>query len=427
MLFDKSIEFQHLTNEQIEIFLKKRRFEDDSIEFKKQFKKEKNGKFDFKHICRNIVAFSNAVGGYLFYGILDKINDESEKLEHCVNGLSDDKPSNEDLGGWFREYIKPSVYAQIRTFNVFDKTILVIKIPEGANKPYRYYSSTEKSQIFFIRRAARIDRLNYQETNDFYHEIILARHGLSRFEKEKNELENIRSKESSMIIEHKNWVIEQIEDTMFHGRVSIYGMPIDIQEGLKIDKVKNLLEGEKRFSEAFYHAESATIFQNGITKGYFPRAIKPDIKSSCRWTIYRSGFCAFDSQLDHLFNENKVLNPNWFSYELQRTLQLFQHVLQDNVSEINITIEFGNLIGWNLETYNHRVTRHPFTGISKPINKEIKLKNIHTGDDNWSVFMPIIKEIMDEIATMFGLDRMIIPSWDDKGVFKYYNFHPSTR
>ena len=90
-------------------------------------------------------------------------------------------------------------------------------------------------------------------------------------------------------------------------------------------------------------------------------------------------------------------------------------------------IEFGSLIGWNLENYNHGVTKYPFTGIAKPIEKEIILEDIHSTADNWSVFMPIVKDVMDEIATMFGLDKMIVPSWDENGVFKYYKFHPQTR
>ena len=231
----------------------------------------------------------------------------------------------------------------------------------------------------------------------------------------------------SKLVDHRNWVGELIENTISFGSISIYAFPSDLSEPLHIPDVRNLFRGTQRFSEAFYHADLDTTLQNAITKGLFARGIKEEIKSSCRWTIYTDGFCAFDSQLDHLFNENQALNPVWLSYEIQRTLQLFYSVLNGHATQISLLIEFGNLIGWIIEEDDYRHKRHPFTGRSLPIKKIITLDTIYHDRENWSNVMPIVKEIIDEVATMFGLADMIIPYFDRNNVFLYYNFYPSTR
>jgi len=108
-------------------------------------------------------------------------------------------------------------------------------------------------------------------------------------------------------------------------------------------------------------------------------------------------------------------------------LQLFYFILEGHSTQISLHIEFGNLIGWNIEKSDYGITRYPFSGRSLPIEKEITLDTIHHDTENWSKVMPVIQEIIDEVAIMFGLENMIIPYRDGNNVFEYYKFYPPSR
>lgn len=232
---------------------------------------------------------------------------------------------------------------------------------------------------------------------------------------------------NTTLLDHKNWVDELIENTTSYGSLSIYAFPSELSEPLHIPDVRNVFRGGQRFSEVFFHADQDILLQNAITRAYYPRGIDENIKSSTRWTVYTDGFCALDSQLDHLFSENQNLNPVWLSYEIQRTLQLFYFILNGHSTHISLLLNLGNLSGWKIEEYDYRHTKHPFTGRSLPIEKIIELDTIYHDNENWSNVMPVVEEIIDEVATMFGLENMTIPYRDGNNVFEYYKFHPGTR
>ena len=102
------------------------------------------------------MAFSNAIGGYLFYGIIDDIKNESEKLEECVTGLSGDRPFKEDIGGWIRENVKPSTYCSpVRRDNVTRHNILKCLTKINVKTRIIHPDSKIYAQVEFMLRYKR--------------------------------------------------------------------------------------------------------------------------------------------------------------------------------------------------------------------------------------------------------------------------------
>jgi predicted HTH transcriptional regulator len=96
--------------------------EGQSVEFEKSIPSEDD-------IARELVAFSNADGGKIIYGLDDK-------NKHLV-GVE----LRDDLHDWIEAIAKkrcePPVAASIEVEVKGDKSIVVITVPEGDDKPYR--------------------------------------------------------------------------------------------------------------------------------------------------------------------------------------------------------------------------------------------------------------------------------------------------
>lgn len=96
--------------------------EGQSVEFEKSIPSEDD-------IARDLVAFSNADGGKIIYGLDDK-NKHLVGVE--VNGNFEDLIKN--IG---KNRCTPSIVASLETIEKADKNIILINVPEGVDKPYR--------------------------------------------------------------------------------------------------------------------------------------------------------------------------------------------------------------------------------------------------------------------------------------------------
>lgn len=81
-------------------------------------------------LAYELMAFSNARGGVLVIGVVDKTGE--------IVGLSDDDIGrlNQLLGSVIRDKIKPLIYPIVTIKNIDDNKILVIEVSEGTSKPY---------------------------------------------------------------------------------------------------------------------------------------------------------------------------------------------------------------------------------------------------------------------------------------------------
>ncbi|MBU0672134.1 MAG: putative DNA binding domain-containing protein [Candidatus Margulisbacteria bacterium] len=104
--------------------------EGQSVEFEKTIPSEDD-------IARELVAFSNADGGKIIYGIDDK-------NKHLVGAeiTSDLKEQIDKIG---KTSCKPAIIPSIDIVEKAEKRIVVVNVPEGDDKPYR------SDEICYIR------------------------------------------------------------------------------------------------------------------------------------------------------------------------------------------------------------------------------------------------------------------------------------
>lgn len=104
--------------------------EGQSVEFEKNIPSEDD-------IARELVAFSNADGGKIIYGIDDK-----NKHLIGVNINSDVEDWIKDIG---ENHCSPRISPKIEIIEKSDKKIVILNIPEGLDKPYK------SDEICYIR------------------------------------------------------------------------------------------------------------------------------------------------------------------------------------------------------------------------------------------------------------------------------------
>lgn len=96
--------------------------EGQSVEFEKSVPSEDD-------IARELVAFTNADGGKIIYGLDDK-------MKHLV-GVEVSADLKEKIAKIGKDRCQPSITPQIDIVEKAEKKLIVISIPEGDDKPYR--------------------------------------------------------------------------------------------------------------------------------------------------------------------------------------------------------------------------------------------------------------------------------------------------
>lgn len=96
--------------------------EGQSVEFEKNIPSEDD-------IARELVAFSNADGGKVIYGLDDK-------NKHLI-GVEIDSHFEDWVKDIGKNHCTPPISPSIEIFDKGDKKIVILNIPEGVDKPYK--------------------------------------------------------------------------------------------------------------------------------------------------------------------------------------------------------------------------------------------------------------------------------------------------
>lgn len=136
-----------------------KKLKDDKIE-ESEILDYKEREIDDKNVLKEVTAFSNTRGGFLIYGIK-----ESGKGGYpvSIDGIEKDRCNAERLEQVvISDNIMPRISVQIKKIDIPDseKKVLVIRIPEGQNKPYY----NKKSGKFH-------KRYNFESKAMYKHEI----------------------------------------------------------------------------------------------------------------------------------------------------------------------------------------------------------------------------------------------------------------
>lgn len=108
-----------------------------------------------RELTEEICAFANADGGYLLIGV-----DDNGQI--IGTGLENDKRSA--IQGSISE-ISPALHCDMYAVNIEDKTVWVIDVPSGKDKPYIFSGS------IFVREGANSQKLRtVEEMRSFFQE-----------------------------------------------------------------------------------------------------------------------------------------------------------------------------------------------------------------------------------------------------------------
>lgn len=138
--------------------------ESQTVEFKREFSFDKNGKPEGKEFAKDITAFANSHGGYLFIGIDEKENEikgvsitlGNQKIEDWIsNVLNDlvDKSMNYEV-------------TQVPISEDESKKVIIIHVMEGKDKPY--YVVIDKKPIPYIRKGTSIFAAKPDDIKEMY-------------------------------------------------------------------------------------------------------------------------------------------------------------------------------------------------------------------------------------------------------------------
>jgi len=95
-----------------------------------------------KDLAKEFVAFSNAEGGVIVFGIAD---------DGEIKGLSTDEIEKigQLIGNTGQENVKPPIHPLIQNITIDDKKVMVVFVKNGTNKPYK-----TSSGIFYTKSGA---------------------------------------------------------------------------------------------------------------------------------------------------------------------------------------------------------------------------------------------------------------------------------
>lgn len=421
--------FAELVDADVEALLRDRPFKTEhlNLEFKSGFPRLSGStKYNILKICKYIVGFSNEEGGIVIYGVADEIKDTAVEFPDYITGLTEG-PTREDLSEWVKDRIHPLVESPaIRDFEVAGKKVVIIKVPSGINKPYCYVDPRSKAITVFKKTAGGVVALTPEQIRLFYQTSLIEQSEriLRAARITQSAAPTETSVEEDLLTSHKKLTRPKLENITDFGYLGMFCYP-DKDLDLSVNDLGAFLDRNRHhFSEAIRFAPNVDFVQNGASVGYFPRAIRQDIKSTVRVTVYKTGLVAYDSQVDSSMDRDHNVHPYWLSYEIQRHLQLAKAILKDHgVDSIHFVLHLENINDFHMTFgrtgfLDERIGS--YTGAHGPIVKTIEFKDIHDHDgDKRNIVMPIVQEVMDEISRIFGFSETQRGVWHDDGTLHY--------
>jgi len=126
------------------------RGENQTVEFKEQIEKGNQSEF-----IETVVAFANTIGGMILIGV-----DDTGRLSGFTESIDADR-----ILKWITDWCDPPIDVELRFVTLQEKTIAVVDVPEGENKPY-----VLKDKGPYVRKGATDRSAKRTEMDEFYRE-----------------------------------------------------------------------------------------------------------------------------------------------------------------------------------------------------------------------------------------------------------------
>lgn len=150
------------------------------------------------------------------------------------------------------------------------------------------------------------------------------------------------------------------------------------------------------------------------------RIYSESLTSAASADTHPDGYIVTDGYLDIFCEDDDGFNPNWFTYKIQRHLQLTREVFEGLTDEVTCAVIFENIeqFKWELYRSGHIWQKKPYAGYHGDIVFEVKLDAIHDRE-RWNTKMNIVEDIMIRIARIFGMDSLPQAYWNEDGELDY--------
>ncbi len=111
----------------------------------------KRGPIDVAKLAAELVAFTNAAGGVILFGVDDN-------GEVCGLSKADAKSLDGEISNASNENVRPAVYPRTEFHTIDGKLILAVIVPEGVSKPY-----ADKTGAFWVKSGPDKRRVTARE------------------------------------------------------------------------------------------------------------------------------------------------------------------------------------------------------------------------------------------------------------------------
>jgi len=121
-----------------------------------QFKREA---IKSKELAKEFVAFSNAEGGIIIFGIVDKTGEIVGLTKNEVEEIG------QLIGNTANENVKPPIHPLMQNISIDDKRLIVVTIKNGVNKPY-----ATSSGEYYIKSGSDKKKISHEELRRLFAE-----------------------------------------------------------------------------------------------------------------------------------------------------------------------------------------------------------------------------------------------------------------
>lgn len=180
------------------------------------------------------------------------------------------------------------------------------------------------------------------------------------------------------------------------------------------------LDPSKTYSETLRYSLPPETHPDGYTRIYVVGKGGPNPTTSEATTCYYNGYIVSEGYIDYFCEEDTGFNPTWFTYTLQRHLQLSREVFESYTQSLNLLVGFSSLdrFEWEIYAAGKIVKRMKYAGYHHDIELVVPLLEI-SPRDRWNVLFPSVEKIMLQVARIFGMQDLPQRYWNEQGELDY--------
>lgn len=341
------------------------------LEYKEQL-------IDPKSFLKEVAAFSNTSGGFLIFGVKES---DQDGYPFSIIGISDKTCNVEQLEHLINGNIQPRINVQIKKIPINDpeKIVLLIRIPEGQNRPY--YNNV--SGKFHKRYNFEAKEMDEHEIEGLYLERFFGTGKLSSYIDETISFNRSILSEDPMHLMDTHIIITPLR---------INELLIDSSNIMKFDFDINKIRFEPNKGDFYLYGPSSP-------SKYGIQWIK-DYRDKCV-EIHRNGLVYYREKFGSMEDDNrKIINDYQLSIKLLQTIRFANKVYSD--------LDFAGRIKVVIKIYDTkdsiiRMPSHSHEDIKICLSDNIFVEREWNSWDLEEDCLVIGKSMIDELSNHYGL------------------------